>query len=232
MPVRVRPPAHVGIKLQEVIFDCENVDKKLLQSGLHLEYFTVGYNILEGLVSIFIGFMSSSIALTAFGLDSFIESFSGAILIWRFREELKDDHNHADDEHLENSALRYVGMTFFVLAAYVAVESSNKLLRREIPQSTVIGILIAVLSIAVMTWLSYRKIQLAKLLNSKSLLADSKETLICICLSFILLFGLLLNRLFSWWWADPAAALFMCVILVKEGFHAFHESREHEAHDR
>lgn len=207
------------------------MDKKLLQRGLHLEYFTVGYNILEGIVSVFVGFMSSSIALAGFGFDSFIESFSGAILIWRFREELKHDHNHDDDEHLENRALRYVGLTFFVLAAYVAYESANKLLRREIPQSTVIGILIAVLSIVIMTWLSFRKIQLAKLLNSKSLLADAKETLVCICLSFILLFGLLLNRFFSWWWADPAAALLMCLILVKEGMHAFHESHELESHE-
>lgn len=207
------------------------MNEKLLQQGLFLEYFTVGYNILEGVLCIWVGILSSSIALTGFGFDSFIESFSGAILIWRFREELKDEHNHDDDEHLENKAVRYVGMTFFVLAAYVIYESIKKLLRHEIPQPTVFGIVIALFSIVIMTWLSYRKIQLAKLLNSKSLLADSKETLICVCLSFMLLSGLLLNRLFSWWWADPAAALFMTVILVKEGFHALHESHECESHE-
>lgn len=207
------------------------MNRKLLEQGLYLEYFTVGYNILEGVLSIGVGLLSLSIALTGFGFDSFIESFSGAILIWRFREELKEDHNHDDDEHLENRALKYVGMTFFVLAAYIVYESVKKLLRHEIPHPTVFGIVIALFSIVIMMWLSYRKIQLAKLLNSKSLFADSKETLICICLSFILLSGLLLNRLFSWWWADPVAALLMTVILVKEGLHAFHESHECGSHD-
>lgn len=202
------------------------MNKELLKKGLYLEYFTVGYNILEGILSIGVGLLTSSIALTGFGFDSFIESFSGGILIWRFREELKEDHEHDKDEHLENKAVRYIGLTFFVLAAYVAYESISKLVHHEIPQSTFIGILIAVVSILIMTWLSYSKIHLAKLLNSKSLLADSKETLICVCLSFILLFGLLLNRFFSWWWADPVAALLMTVVLLKEGIHAFQESRE------
>lgn len=189
---------------------------KLHKKALSLSYFTVGYNIGEGIVSIFAGLLAGSIALVGFGLDSFVETLSGVVMIWRFRKHGKI--SEAEEGKIEMRAIRVVAYTFFILGAYVLYESVKKLYFCEIPEPSILGIIIAVVSIIVMPILFYMKYQTGKLINSKSLMADSKETLACTFMSVALLIGLGLNYLYGLWQADPIVGLFIVVFLIREGY--------------
>lgn len=198
------------------------MNSALQKKALRLEYITVGYNILEGAASIIAGVLASSIALIGFGLDSAIESFSGAILIWRLtRHGLTVD----EEEEAERRATRLVAWSFFILGAYVFLESSKKLFYMEAPEPSLPGIVIAVLSIITMPVLSYSKLKIARSIGSRSLEADSKETLICALLSVALLAGLGLNYIYGLWWADPACALVIVAFIIYEGFETLEEAR-------
>jgi divalent metal cation (Fe/Co/Zn/Cd) transporter len=187
-----------------------------LQRGILLEYLTVGWNLIEGLVAVASGAVSGSVALVGFGIDSFIETSSGGILLWRLHAERRG----RDAEKVERTALRLVGVSFMLLAAYVAFESVKSLMEREVPQRSVAGMVIAVLSVIVMPWLSHEKRKAAGKLGSAALQADSRQSSLCAYLSVILLGGLLLNALLGWWWADAVAALCMLPIIIKEGVEA------------
>ncbi|MCS7264571.1 MAG: cation transporter [Armatimonadetes bacterium] len=199
--------------------------KVWLQKGVTLEYFTLGWNVVEAFVAITAGWLAGSIALIGFGLDSVIESISGAILLWRLKRELSGTKGE-QAEDLERKALLGVGLTFWLLSAYIAYESIEKLVAREAPQSSPIGIALAVASLIVMPLLAWSKRKVAAQIESKALEADAMETIVCAYLSFNLLLGLGLNATFGWWWADPIAALFMLPVLIREGFEAVKESRE------
>jgi cation diffusion facilitator family transporter len=197
------------------------------RKALLLSYFTVGYNILEGIVSIAAGLLAGgSIALIGFGLDSFVESLSGCVMIWRFRRhgELSEE----EEERIERRAARLIGLTFFVLGAYILYESIRKLYLRTPPEPSVLGIIIAVVSIIVMPVLFYLKYKTGKSIGSRSLIADSKETLACVFLSVALLIGLGLNYLYSFWQADPIVGLVIVAFLVKEGYETLTEEEEEE----
>jgi cation diffusion facilitator family transporter len=192
------------------------------KKALLLSYFTVGYNVIEGIVSIIAGIMASgSIALIGFGLDSFIESLSGGIMIWRFRKHGKVTEE--EEEKAEKRATKLIASTFFILGAYVLYESIKKLWLREIPDPSLFGIIIAIVSMIAMPFLFYAKYKTGKELNSNSLIADSKETLACTFLSVALLIGLGLNYFFKLWQADPIVGLIIVVFLVREGFEVFEE---------
>lgn len=197
------------------------MDSRLHKKALYLSYFTVGYNILEGLVSVLAGWMAGSIALVGFGLDSFIESLSGGIMIWRFRNHAK--LSEEEEERIEKRAVKLVGTTFFILGAYVLYESFKKLYFRDIPEPSLIGIIIAFISLIVMPVLFAMKYQTGKAINSRSLLADSKETLACMFLSFALLIGLGANYLYGLWQADPIVGFVIVIYLFKEGFETLKE---------
>ena len=184
----------------------------LVKRGRKLEYFTLGYNFLEGLLSVGAGLLAGSVALVGFGVDSFIESLSGGILLWRLHGDKGEEREHL--------ALRLVGVSFLVLAVYVAFDAGKSLIRHEPPEASYLGIAITVLSLFVMPILARAKRQVGTGINSRALQADARQTDICVYLSFILLVGLGLNALFGWWWADPAAALVMVPIIAKEGFAA------------
>lgn len=188
----------------------------LYKKALRLSYFTVGYNILEGVASVIAGAVAGSIALVGFGLDSFVESLSGMIMIWRFKKH--GIVSEEEEEEVEKRALKLVGYTFFILAVYIVYESVSKLYYSEIPDTSIIGIIIAVLSIIIMPVLYYNKIQVGKAIGSKSLLSDAKETLACTFLSFALLLGLGLNYLWGLWQADPIVGIIVALYLVKEGW--------------
>src|SRR6266404_2259479 len=181
--------------------------------GIVLEYLTIGWNILEGIVAILSGMLVGSVALIGFGIDSGIESTSGGILLWRLQAERRGRNAEA----VERRALRLVGFSFLLLAAYVAFDVCKTLLSRERPERSLIGILLSVLSLIVMPLLARAKRRAAAQLNSRALHADSRQTSICAYLSAILLGGLLLNALFGWWWADPIAAAVMVPIILREG---------------
>lgn len=176
-----------------------------VRNAIRLEYFTIFYNILEGLVSLVLGGMANSIALIGFGLDSFIESSSGVVVLVRFRSEARGN------EHVlaERRALRFVGWSLLLLAAYIVFESLRKLWFQERPDPSPLGILLSLFSIIVMPVLARKKYRVGEALGSPAMMGDSKQTLACALLSVALLLGLSFNVLWGWWWADPIAALAM-----------------------
>lgn len=191
----------------------------LLRHGLLLEYLTVGWNIIEGLIAIGAGIVSGSVALVGFGMDSFIESISGTVLIWRLREERRG----ATDERIElveRRAEKLVGAAFLVLAAYVTFEALRSLIGGEAPDASPVGIVLTAVSIPVMLWLAAAKRRTGEALGSRALIADSKQTRACWYLSVVALAGLVANAVLGWWWADPLAALGIAVLLVREGWEA------------
>ncbi len=190
--------------------------KDLQKKALWLSYLTVAYNIIEGLISILAGWLAGSIALLGFGLDSLVESFSGSVMIWRFRHHA--NLTKEEEERLEKRAIRLVGYTFFILAAYVLYESVKKLLFQEVPAPSLLGIIVAFVSLIVMPGLFYSKYKTGKSLGSASLMADSRQTLACVMLSLALLIGLGLNYLYGIWQADPIIGLLIAAVLLREGY--------------
>lgn len=188
----------------------------LLRRGRTLEYATVGYNVVEGVIAIGSGLLAGSVALVGFGIDSGIEVLSGLILLWR----LNSRRDEEERERVEARALTLVGWSFLILAAYVAYDAISSLLRRDVPDESLVGIALAAVSVVVMPLLVRAKRRVAAQLNSRALAADSKQTELCTWLSAILLGGLALNALLGWWWADPVAALVMVPIIGKEGIEA------------
>ena len=185
----------------------------LVRQGRRLEYLTIGWNLLEAVVAVGAGLVAGSAALVGFGFDSLIESTSGGALLWRLRSD-------EDAERREKIALRLVGASFLLLAAYVAFDAGKSLIYGEPPDESYVGIALAAVSLVVMPVLARAKRRVAAGLGSRALQADSRQTDICAYLSAILLGGLLLNALLGWWWADPVAALVMVPIIVKEGVEA------------
>ena len=185
----------------------------LVRRGQRLEYFTIAYNSLEGLVSIVAGAIAGSVSLIGFGLDSLIEVTSGAALLWRLHHDL----DHSRREQVERTTLRIVGGCFIALAAYILYESGSTLIGHEIPERSIPGIIIAAVSVIVMPLLARAKRRVAAGIGSGAMQADSRQTDFCTYLSAILLGGLLLNAVAGWWWADPVAGLVMVPIIAKEG---------------
>ena len=184
-----------------------------VRHGERLEYFTIGWNALEGLVAIVAGAIAGSISLVGFGIDSFIEVTSGSVLLWRMSVDA-DVHRR---ERNERRALKIVGFCFLLLAVYIVYESGADLWSKRPPEHSVSGIILACVSLIVMPLLSRAKRKVGKSLRSAAMHADAKQTEFCTYLSGILLLGLLLNALFGLWWADPAAGLLMVPIIAKEG---------------
>lgn len=200
----------------------------LVRRGLLLEYLTVGWNVFEGLVAIGAGIASGSIALIAFGVDSFVETISGLVLAWRLRAEDRGTLGESALERVERRAEVLVGVAFLVLAAYVIVESVRTLVAGEAPDASPVGIALTAISIAVMLWLARAKRQTGEALGSRALIADSKQTRACWYLSAVTLAGLGLNALLGWWWADPVAAVAIAFLLVREGWEALRGEEEGE----
>jgi divalent metal cation (Fe/Co/Zn/Cd) transporter len=185
----------------------------LVRRGLSLNYATLGYNCLEGLIAIGAGVAAGSVALVGFGLDSLIEVSASGAALWR----LYSDRDAARRDHAERVTLRTIGVLFLALAAYVAADALRALLTRAAPEESVVGIALATLSLVVMPLLARAKRRVAFAMGSGALAAEARQTQFCTYLSAILLAGLLLNAAVGWWWADPVAALAMVPIIVKEG---------------
>jgi cation diffusion facilitator family transporter len=200
----------------------EVTDKdRLYKKGLYLEYFNVVYNILEAVIAIVFGGIANSIALIGFGLDSIVESLSGLVLIWRLRQ-----HGNIPEEleeKIERRAARFVAVTFFILGAYILYESIQKLVTSEVSEPSLPGILIAAVSLIVMPFLAWQKYKTGKQINSRALVADSKETVACAALSVALLLGLGTNYLFGFWQADPIVGIIIVGFLFKEGWEGWNE---------
>lgn len=152
----------------------------LVRRGHHLEYFTIGYNSLEGLIALAADALAGSIAL-GFGFDSLIEVTSGALLLWRLHSDVDEERR----ERVEAISLRLVGVSFIVLAVYVSQDSIRSLLNREAPDESLIGIILAAVSLVVMPLLVRANLRVARSINSRALMADSKQTELCTYLSAI-----------------------------------------------
>lgn len=174
---------------------------------------SVAYNTVEAIVAIYAGAQASSVALIGFGLDSVVEASSGLIILWQF--------SHVLPESRERQALRYIGASFYALAAYVLVESLRTLMNRDAPEQSTLGIGIAALSLVIMPWLSAAQRRTGRELGSSAVVADSQQTLLCTYLSAVLLLGLVLNAQLGWWWADPVAGLVIAAVAVREGREAW-----------
>jgi divalent metal cation (Fe/Co/Zn/Cd) transporter len=196
----------------EIALDRQAVARR----GKHLEYFTIAWNSLEGLVAVVAGALAGSISLLGFGMDSFIEVTSGTVLLWR----MSVDANVRKRERNEELSLRIVGVCFLALAAYVGYESVSDLVSKKAPEHSIPGIILACVSLVVMPLLSRAKKKVGNELGSAAMHADAKQTDFCVYLSVILLLGLVLNAALGWWWADPAAALMMVPLIAREGFEA------------
>ncbi|MFD4529472.1 cation transporter [Streptomyces sp. NPDC058470] len=173
---------------------------------------TIAYNVVEAAIALAAGAASSSAALIGFGLDSVIEVSSAAAVAWQFSAT-----DHAVREAREWRALRITAVSFFAFAAYVAVESVRAFAVAGAAGRSYTGIALAAVSLAVMPLLSSAQRKAGRELGSASVVADSKQTLLCTYLSAVLLVGLVANAALGWSWADPAAALVIAGIAVKEG---------------
>lgn len=189
------------------------------KKALLYEYFTIGYNLIEAVASIFFGTLAGSVALVGFGLDSIVESLSGFVLVWRLKKH--ENLTEEEEERIEKRAVRFVSITFFILGLYVLYESLSKIILQQPPEPTLPGIIIAVVSMIVMPILAYKKYSLGKKMGLKSLVADSKETLVCSILSVALLIGLAGNYFWGFWLADPIAGIVIVIFLFKEGLELF-----------
>lgn len=171
--------------------------------------FTIMYNIAEAVIAIAAGVAASSVALIGFGLDSTVEVLSATAIAWQF--------SAPDHTEREQVAMRFIAVSFFALAAYVVFEAARALLGDVTPAPSMIGIALAAASVLVMPTVSWLERRTGRQLGSSSVVADSKQTLLCAWLSGILLVGLVLNATLGWSWADPIAALVIAAIAVREG---------------
>jgi divalent metal cation (Fe/Co/Zn/Cd) transporter len=188
--------------------------ERLLRTAQGLAVFTVGYNLAEGVIAVIAAVIAGSGALLGFGLDSAIESISGSVLLWRLTVERQRPERAERVEHL---AARAIGVSFLILAAYVAYDAISALVNREEPATSVVGIALTAISLVVMPVLARRKHHVAVALGSKAAEADTNQTWACVWLSAVVLVGLALNAALGWWWADPIAALGVVGFLVMEG---------------
>ena len=172
------------------------------------------WNLIEAAVALWAGTRAGSVAILAFGLDSIIELFAGAVLVWRLRAEREE----SEAETAEIKSQKLLGLSFFFLAAYVVLHSGASLLGwLPEPQPSLAGVLIVVASAVVMTGLYVGKMRIAERMQSRSLRAEAMESLFCDLQDLTILIGLGLNSLLSWWWADPVSALLLVPLFVKEG---------------
>jgi divalent metal cation (Fe/Co/Zn/Cd) transporter len=186
-----------------------------LRRAYRLEYLTIGWNVVEGVIALILGFLAGSIALTAFGFDSVIEVFSAVLVLI----ELRSHHEHAEGK-TEQVFLRLIGSCFFLLASYVMIQATWDLLAQAKPQESIGGIVLTSLSLATMWFLAAAKHREGHRIECLPLIADSRETRLCALLSAVTLAGLALHAAFGWWWADPIAALGVAALAVGEGFEA------------
>ena len=190
----------------------------LLNRATRLEWLTVGWNVVEGVIAVSAAITSGSVALLGFGLDSGAESASGLVLLWRLGAERRGADLSAERiEQIDRRAHRLVALTLFLLAAYIAVDSASALWRAEHPRTSMVGLVLVTVSIVVMRWLATAKADAARKLGSRALEADSFQTLACWWLSIVALVGLGLNAAFGWWWADPVSGLGIAALVVREG---------------
>lgn len=189
--------------------------------ALRLEYLTVAWNVVEGIVAVGAALIAGSVAILGFGIDSFVECASALVMIWRLRAERAHRLTGEKLEAVEHQARRLVAASLFGLASYVTFDAVKTLWTGDKPSFSPIGVTLLLLSIAVMLWLARAKRRLAIELGSEAMAADASQTTACWWLSVAALVGVGLNGLFGWWWADPLAALAIVALILREAREAW-----------
>jgi divalent metal cation (Fe/Co/Zn/Cd) transporter len=186
---------------------------RLRRRGFWLEYASMAWMTVEAAVAIVSGIIASSIALIGFGLDSVIEFFAAAVVVWQLRGTVSEER--------ETRALRLIAATFFALAAYLAAQSIADLVSQHRPGQSTAGIAITAAALVVMPLLALAKRRTGQQLGNQALIADAAESAFCALTSAATLIGIGLNAWLGWWWADPAAALVIAGLAVREGIEAW-----------
>jgi cation diffusion facilitator family transporter len=199
--------------------------ERLHRRALLLEYFTVSWNIVEALVAITAGVIAGSVALVGFGVDSGIEVISAIALLWRLRAAGADADANAE-HRAERRALYAVAATFFLLASYIGFEAISALANGEEPNSSTVGVVLSVVSLAIMPALAYGKQRTGREMGSRALQADAIETWVCSYLSLALLLGVGAYAGFGWAWADPVGALLMLPVILWQGWETLEDARD------
>lgn len=179
-----------------------------------LAWATIGYNTAEGVIAVLAGLAAGSVALVSFGLDSAVEVLSALAVSWQFS-------GRGVPEERERRTLRFIAVSFFVLAAYVAVDALRSLLGGADPDPSPVGIALALSSLVVMPCLVWAKRRVGRQLGSATVTADAAQTMLCTYLSAVLLIGLVLTATLGWGWADPIAALVIAAVAAREGRQAW-----------
>jgi len=192
-----------------------------IQRALRLEYLTVGWNLVEGVIAVTAGLLAGSVAILGFGIDSFVECASAAVMIWRLRAERDPAMSPQRLEGLERRAQRLVAGSLFMLGAYVTCDAAHTLWTGERPSFSSVGLVLIIISLGVMLWLARAKRRIARELGSRAMEADAFQTTACWWLSLAALTGIGLNGAFGWWWADPIAGFAIAALIVKEGREAW-----------
>jgi divalent metal cation (Fe/Co/Zn/Cd) transporter len=187
---------------------------RLRRRGFWLEYASMAWMTAEAAVAVTAGVLASSIALIGFGLDSVIEFFAAAVVVWQLRGE------DAGKER-ETRAVRLIGVTFFALALYLAVEGIGDVVTHARPGQSAAGLAVAGAALIVMPGLAVAKRRTGRALGNPTLIADSAETAFCAFTAAATLTGVSLNTWLGWWWADPAAAFVIAVLAAREGLEAW-----------
>ena len=214
----------LGASVSFAMYENPLTNRQLVtRSGKRLEYFTIAWNTVEGIVAVVAGASAGSISLVGFGIDSFIEVTSGAALLWR----MSVDEDEEQRQRNEQIAVRIVGACFIALAVYVIYEAIADLSKHRAPEHSIPGIILALVSLIVMPLLSRAKRRVGQSLSSAAMHADAKQTEFCTYLSAILLGGLVLNAAFGLWFADPIAALVMAPVILREGVQGLRAEKCH-----
>jgi divalent metal cation (Fe/Co/Zn/Cd) transporter len=202
-----------------------------LKRGVWLAAATVAWNLTEAAVALVAGATAHSIALVAFGMDSFIETASGALVGWRLVRELRGE-SVEQTASIERRTSRLAGGLLLLLAAYIIVDASLRLLGFAAePRPSVLGIIVTAAALLIMPVLAWLKLRTARELDSRALRADAFEAITCAGLSATTLAGLALNLTLGWTWADPLAALVLMPVITREGFEAIGIWGDDEEHD-
>jgi divalent metal cation (Fe/Co/Zn/Cd) transporter len=162
--------------------------------------------LVEGVAAVAAGLAAHSVALTAFGFDSFIELFSAAVVLRRVLERSESEERGSRTAG-ERTASRLVGLALYLLVVYIVVSATAGLLLGLRPEASLAGIGITVVSIAIMSVLWRWRLNLAGRLGSPALRGDAACSVVCLYMGIATLAGLALNSLLGWWWADPIAGL-------------------------
>jgi len=195
--------------------------------GVWIELTALSWMVIEAAIAISAGFAAHSISLEGFGIDSIIELIAGGILLWRLRVEQRGDTVEAI-EQAERRASWITAISLFALAAYIVVGSALAFFTQSRPEASWWGVGVAIAAAVIMPLLWQGKLRVARRIGSAALKADAACSVTCAYMSFTLLAGLLLNRFFGLWWADPLAALALVYFIVREGREALHEARTGE----